>query len=152
MKAQASIWDEYARAQKRADRRMVDPNYWAADRTAENVLDLIESGVVPISEDAMRTMTRNWCRNLAATERRRKAIEANRYAPEMVESTSPSPENQIVARDALARIKATVTPGQWVLLQRAGVGDTDTEIGERLGLTPRAVEGRLARLRQRLAG
>lgn len=151
MKAHASIWDEYARAQKRADRAMIDPNYWAADQTADNILSMIETGAVPISDDALRKMTRNWRKNLAATERRRKAIEVHRYGPELLDTASPSPEGLVLAREGLAGVRAKLTAEQFDLLEHSALGETDEEIGARCGLSARAVEGRLRRLRLKLA-
>ncbi|MCA0359049.1 MAG: hypothetical protein LCH78_19745 [Proteobacteria bacterium] len=150
MKAAASVWDAYARAQKRADRRQIDPYYWAADQAADNLLDIIQAGVRPMSESALETMSRNWRRNLAATARRRAAILEAHYKPHLVEAVQPPGEPALDAARALERIRESTTSAEWALLERIGLGDTYAEAGDPMGLSEKAVERRVARLRERL--
>ncbi|WP_430425078.1 hypothetical protein [Phenylobacterium sp.] len=149
-KAQAFVWDAYLDAQKRADRKQVGPNYWSADQTADRILDLAEAGVTPISPQAVRKMARNLRRNLAATERRRKAIELARYAP-LQEFVTASPEARADALFEWERVCGQTTRVEQRLLQQVGFGFTYGEIGAAAGLTEKAVELRVARLRLRLA-
>jgi DNA-binding NarL/FixJ family response regulator len=149
-KANAFVWAAYMAAQKRADRKQVGPNYWSADQTADRILDLAEAGVTAISPHAIDKMARNLRRNLAATERRRKAIEQAHYAP-LQETMAPSPEARTHAVLELERLRRDTSEAEWDLLQRVAVGETQAEIAAAYGVTEKTIELRLARLRRRLA-
>lgn len=151
MKAQASIWDAYARAQKRADRRQIDHNYWAADQVADNILDIIDAGVTPITDRALGRMARNWRSTQSATERRRAAIREAHYRPQLVAETPPVGEAAIDAKRALTAIRSATTEEEWSLLESIGHGESQAEISERMGISEKAVECRVKRLRRRLS-
>ena len=141
-----SFWDEYARIQTRAKRNItVDSYSWGLEARLNRLLES------PIAQSAADTLRQEQISSSAARlERARLQKLQQYYAEHMPERVSPV--LQVVARDAIQRIKARVTPRQWSILSALGEGNDYAEIATECRLTGAgAARAQVFRLRHQLA-
>jgi DNA-directed RNA polymerase specialized sigma24 family protein len=134
-------WGAYARLQgELAHRTRVDSRSWGLEAGLNHPLTQFS----PDADDIERAV-----QSASRKERHRSTL--LRIYPTTVAGFGADVVATVDARRRLRRIRARVTPDEWVLLRAVGEGLEYREIADRLKVNPGALRARVLRLRRVLA-
>jgi hypothetical protein len=136
-------WRIYAHLQSALSRSCrVNNDSWGIEAGLDIILASSPDISPPTDEDIVRTINSKRIR-----EHRRSKLRLRHLRPD---EDRIDPEQALLARNELRRIRSQVRPSDWALLGSVGLGDKYAEIAKKTGSSAGAVRVSVLRLRRHL--